>query len=256
MRRAAAVLALLAAGGIAIVGAEAREAGGGRDRDRMTRYASPGKIVGAEVAFQQLAQRKGQWTAFRATATPSATMFVPQPVDARDWLKRQKDPSKTVLWQPHQVWMSCDGSLAASYGAWQNTAGGFGYFTTIWQRQKDGGYKWVLDQGDALSAPLEAPEMIAAAVAPCGPARAQGDDAAPRPRPSRSAETTAQPVPLHGQSDDGTLAWAVEVAADCGRVFTVSLSKGPGTSLAPVLVKRAAPPGGSGGTPPATCKAS
>lgn len=129
--------------------------------------ASPGKIVATELAFARLAREKGQWTAFREYATDDAVMFVPEPVNARDWLAKQKDPAEAVQWQPHQVWMSCDGSMAVTKGAWQRPDGSFGYFTTVWERQQDGEYKWVLDQGDVLAEPLVAPDIIQSTVADC-----------------------------------------------------------------------------------------
>ena len=67
--------------------------------------ANPSGFIAAEIAFARLAQEKGQWTAFRETAAPDAVMFVPQRVNARDWLKAQKDPAEAVRWQPHKVFV-------------------------------------------------------------------------------------------------------------------------------------------------------
>ena len=71
---------------------------------------NPSAFVAAEIGFARLAQEKGQWTAFRETSHPDAVMFVPQRVKARDWLKTQKDPAEAVKWQPHAVYVSCDGN--------------------------------------------------------------------------------------------------------------------------------------------------
>jgi hypothetical protein len=46
--------------------------------------ANPSDVISAELAFARLAQEKGQWTAFRQTATSDAVMFVPQRVRAQD----------------------------------------------------------------------------------------------------------------------------------------------------------------------------
>ena len=81
------------------------------------------KVVAAEIAFARAAQEKGQWTAFAEYATDDAVMFVPEPVVARDWLRRQTDPPQPVQWQTHQVWSSCDGTLAVTKGAWQRPDG-------------------------------------------------------------------------------------------------------------------------------------
>lgn len=131
--------------------------------------ADPSRVVASELAFARAAQEKGQWTAFAEYSTSDAVMFVPEAVNARNWLRGQRNPPASVSWQPHQVWSSCDGSLAVTKGAWQRPDGTTGYFTTVWARQRDGSYKWVMDQGDTLAEPLEAPEMIEARVAQCEP---------------------------------------------------------------------------------------
>lgn len=210
------------------------------------RFASPAKAIAAEIAFARLAQRKGQWTAFRETAAPDAVMFVPQPVTARDWLKRQKNPPAAVAWQPHQTWLSCDGTLAVNTGPWQRPDGSQGYFTTVWQRQSNGEYKWVMDQGDELATPLVAPEMIASSVAACDrkPSPA-APGAPPPPAPAFPAGTRG------GWSEDRTLSWAVTVAADCSRALTVSLYRGAGKPMERVLEKRVSAPH----SPPAVCAA-
>ena len=130
--------------------------------------ANPSAVIAAELAFAREAQEEGQWTAFREFAADDAVMFVPQPVAAQDWLRRQADPPQAVRWQPHQVWSSCDGSLAVARGAWQRPDGTFGQFTTVWQREDNREYKWIVDVGGTLDEPLEAPAMIAAEVAECG----------------------------------------------------------------------------------------
>jgi len=147
---------------------------GPNPRDRYARMlkptANPSKVVAAELGFARMAQDEGQWTAFREYAADDGVMFVPEPVIARDWLKGRADPAQAVRWQPHHVWSSCDGSLAVSRGAWQRPDGSNGYFTTVWQRRRDGEYRWTLDQGDSLETPLEAPEFVRTDVADC-PAR-------------------------------------------------------------------------------------
>ncbi|MFZ1743475.1 MAG: hypothetical protein WAT93_11495, partial [Pontixanthobacter sp.] len=149
-------------------------AGGPRDmsRDRIDRalrgapgQAQPGSIVAAEMAFARTAQEKGQWTAFREFAAEGAVMFAPGPVDAQTWLKQQSNPGQAVQWQAHEIWMSCDGSIAVSKGAWQAPDQTNGYFTTVWQRQMNGEYRWLLDQGDTLAVPLTEPDLIRTTVA-------------------------------------------------------------------------------------------
>lgn len=195
-----------------------------RDEGPGLGYANPGAVVAAEVAFNQLAQDKGQWTAFRMTATKDAVMFAPGPVYAQEFLKGKPDPAQSVKWQPHQVWSSCDGSLAVTRGAWQRPDGTSGYFTTVWQRQKDGKYKWVLDQGEALPMPLDEPEMIVAKVADC-PAGYR-PERSPRPKEFKGKLLPLDPAHLAGRSIDGTLTWDATYTPDGARHFTVSMVSG------------------------------
>lgn len=178
--------------------------------------AVPGEVVAAELAFARMAREEGQWTAFRKFATEDAVMFVPEPVNARDWLAKQKDPAESVRWQPHQVWMSCDGSLAVTKGAWQRPDGSFGYFTTVWERQPNGEYKWVLDQGDVLTEPLAAPDIIESTVADCGE---------PESGDGLTCRMTDMIRRGEGHSIDYTLSYEWAAYADGSRDLAVSMMK-------------------------------
>jgi hypothetical protein len=176
-----------------------------RELDEIRR-ADPSKVIAAELAFARLAQEKGQWTAFAETSTDEAVMFVPQPVNAHEWLRGRANPAQAVRWQPHQVWSSCDGTLAVTKGAWQRADGTVGYFTTVWERQRDGEYKWVMDQGDGLEQALAAPEFVGAVAADCAT------------RPVAEAIAAVGSAELRqGQSKDGTLRWAVVTSSDGSR---------------------------------------
>lgn len=189
--------------------------------------AEPGEIVAVELAFARAAQDEGQWTAFSEYAADQAVMFTPQPVLAKPWLKGRANPSKAINWQPYQVWSSCDGSFAVSKGAWQQPDGSVGYFVTVWQRQKDGSYKWVLDSGDKLGTPLKEPELVQADVADC-PARG-AFRGRPEGKPRKRGEFPVASVAgrlddRSGQSIDGTLAWSSHYQ-DGSRTLSVSLNK-------------------------------
>jgi hypothetical protein len=185
----------------------------GEARRGLRPTANPSAVIATELAFARAAQEKGQWAAFREFAADDALMFTPQQTLAKAWLKGRAEPPVAVKWQPYEVWMSCDGSLAVTKGAWQRPKG-VGYFTTVWQRQKNGSYKWVLDQGDALKEPLPEPEMIAGQVAECS-----------RPTPPEIPAAAGRTV---GWSNDRTLQWIVEVKPDNSRSFKVHRWTGSG----------------------------
>ena len=187
------------------------------------KLANPSAVIAAEIAFNRLAQEKGQWTAFRETAAKDATMFVPQPVSAQVWLKGKADPATSVKWQQHKAFMSCDGKTGVTTGATQWPGGQSGYFTTVWQwfekgSQGDGEWKWVLDHGDFVTSPRATPEMIETRVASC--------------KGKAPAALTAPPVDAQmkmGFSRDQSLNWTWVVQPDGARTLDVRLWNGTST---------------------------
>ena len=111
------------------------------------------------------------------------------------------------MWWPAEAYLSCDGRTAVTTGPWVRNGGKLvGYFTTVWRKQADGGWKWVLDHGDALARP-----------------RAAGDRVTPR----RAACTAPSAAPgSKAGSPDGSLRWTWEVEADGARRFTAWLWNG------------------------------
>ena len=186
-----------------------------RDRTDLRPNANPSAVIAAEMAFARAAQEKGQWTAFRQYATRDAVMFVPEPVNAQQWLRGQADPAQAVTWQPYQVWSSCDGSFAVSTGGATYPGGAQSNFLTVWQKQTDGKYLWVLDQALPHAERPFAADTIGAEVADCQANRPGGRIEARRGENWRS-----------GVSNDRTLEWATQLAADCSRVVTVRMLQG------------------------------
>lgn len=117
--------------------------------------------VDAERAFARQAQTHGQWTAFRAFAAPDAVLFGPGPANAHLLLKDSPDPPVAVMWWPGRTWVSCDGGLAINSGPWVRRGGTrTGTFTTVWKRQKGGGWKWLLDHGRDTPKAVAAGETV------------------------------------------------------------------------------------------------
>ena len=185
--------------------------------------AEPMSAVDAERAFAADAQKLGQWTAFRKYATDDALMFVPAPTNAQAFLKDRKDPPVSVFWWPGRSYFSCDGTLAVNTGPWVRGWGkAVGYFTTVWTRQPDGGWKWIYDAGDELKT-----------------ARAEGGDI--KPEVAACPKLPVPPVPARempagvksdsGSSKDGTVNWRWTVEPSGRRTFVASLWDGKGHKI-------------------------
>ncbi|MEN7537944.1 hypothetical protein [Aurantiacibacter flavus] len=177
--------------------------------------ADPGRVAAADFAFARMARDEGQWTAFRDYAAPGARMFVGgEAVDASQFLDGRPDPAQSIAWAPREVWSSCDGSLAVSFGRYLDAEGVIGRYATVWQRRRDGSYKWTYDIGtpdvpqpqprppeaepDEDTIIVGALQAITASTADCE----QGAD-----RPERLAGDSSDVLT---RSRDGTLAWRVD----------------------------------------------
>ena len=176
--------------------------------------AAPQTAVDAERAFYRAAQTKGQWTAFREFAAPDAIIFTPEPARAQEVLPA-KNPAVAVQWWPADSYVSCDGALAVNTGPWVRPKGA-GFFTTVWQKQADGSWKWLVDGGDVLAKPRSLPETPRVHRAACK-GEAPGPNMPFAPDGSQSAQ---------GISPDRTLRWAWHVRKDGSRTFTAELWNG------------------------------
>ncbi|MBU3077235.1 hypothetical protein [Sphingomonas quercus] len=188
----------------------------------------------AERAFAALAQRDGQWTAFRATAAPDAMMFAPTRVRVHDLLADRKDPPRgSLMWWPARAVTACDASLAFSTGPWLRPGRGQGSFSTIWRRQPDGGWKWLYDSGGDVAVPAAAGDRVRATRPACRNLPPATRAAAPEGRTDLAALTrNAAPGLLvrgggggaldvrdaiaGGVSDDRSLRWTVNDLAGAG----------------------------------------
>ena len=190
--------------------------------------AEPQTAAQAERAFASAAQAEGQWSAFRRFAAEDSVMFAPQPVKTQEFLKDRKDPPAALMWWAADSYVSCDGALAVNSGPWIRPKGdAFGYFSTVWQRQADGGWKWTMDGGDGLAKPRPAGDAPRIRRGSCKGSPATV--AAVRYRDGETAE---------GQSEDRTLAWRWHVAPDGARSFDVWLWDG--RRMKPVMADRIA----------------
>lgn len=176
--------------------------------------ANPSQVIATERAFARMAREKGTWTAFRFYATRDALTPSPKLENAQAGLKGLADPPQPILWGPDAAWSSCDGSFVADTGEASFPSGRKGRFMTIWQRQADGEYRWVLDQGfDSAGGPID-PETIPARVAEC-----------PKGARSRSGDRVRRDEAWgSGQSNDGTLRWETQIAPDCTRTAIVRMA--------------------------------
>lgn len=135
----------------------------------LKRVANPSEILALDIAQNREAQTIGILQALKDTAAKDAVTFVPEPVNAKEWLS-SASPVLNTSWQPHSVLVSCDGTMGVTTGAirWGSVDG---YYTTVWRdngklgRKRD--WQWVLSHGDGVETPRQAAEFLQTSVASC-----------------------------------------------------------------------------------------
>jgi len=123
-------------------------------------------VVEAEQAFARHSIDHGMKAAFLRYAAPDGVVFEPGgPVNAIEtWARRTPAPEGLLTWWPTYADVSRAGDLGWTTGPYEfrekpsdAKPADTGHFFTVWRRQPDGGWKFVLDLGVRHPAP-DAPE--------------------------------------------------------------------------------------------------
>ncbi len=196
--------------------------------ERQGSIGDPGRVAAADFAFAKMAREEGQWTAFREYAADDAVIhgrggLVP----AKPWLATQEDPEQAVAWGPNEVWSSCDGTLAATHGRFQEPEGLVGSYVSVWELQNDNSYKYTYDLGtpdDPQPVPQPREEIPEGAIVVPGLTAVRGMVA---DCPAAGESAPLPPLKIYDagvasdttRSADGTLEWTwVHAPGDLRRV--------------------------------------
>ena len=112
------------------------------------------KLVTTERAFAKFAEEKGTKAAFLEYTAPDGVLFLPDKVKAVDYWTARGESKGLLSWAPNYADVSSNGMFGYTTGNWEyRSAGkgaepeGFGEFITIWRRDPDGNFKFVVDIG-------------------------------------------------------------------------------------------------------------
>ncbi len=201
--------------------------------------ANPSTVAATEIAFSRAAREDGQWTAFRRFLADGGVIHGRNGViDAAGFLAGQSDPAVPVQWTPLAIWSSCDGQLAVTQGKFADPDGSWGFYVTVWERQRDGTYRWTYDMGapdtalteretrdrepppedDESVIVVQAIPMIQGEVADC---RAEGASPTVAAWPDAGGGASGGAL-----SRDGSLAWRWVQGADGRRMFAAQQWRG------------------------------
>ncbi len=114
------------------------------------------EIMKTDREFSENTQREGMKKAFIQYADSAVVLLRPGyfPIkgkDAFEYLQNINDSSFTLTWSPENAVMALSGDLGYTYGlyTYQTQDTTFqGTYVSIWQKQADGGWKYILDTGN------------------------------------------------------------------------------------------------------------
>ncbi|HEX8483326.1 MAG TPA: DUF4440 domain-containing protein [Allosphingosinicella sp.] len=108
------------------------------------------EVVNAERAFARAARTDGVNAAFLRYSAPDGLVFQPGPKLARAALQARPIPPIALDWWPTYAGIAVSGDLGFTTGPYVAGSGarkGHGWYFTIWRRQPDGSWRWVIDHG-------------------------------------------------------------------------------------------------------------
>ena len=115
-------------------------------------------MVKTEQAFSKMAEEKTAREASMAFIADDGLLFRPGAVNGKKWMIEHpvppSDKNPLLAWQPNFAGMSASGDMGFTTGPWESKAdrkdpkpSAYGHFVTVWKKQTDGSWKWVVDIG-------------------------------------------------------------------------------------------------------------
>lgn len=115
-------------------------------------------MVKTEQAFSKMAEETNTRDAFMAFIADDGLLFRPGAVNGKKWMSEHpvppSDKKPLLAWQPSFAGMSASGDMGFTTGPWEfkgdindEKASGYGHFVTVWKKQADGTWKFVVDLG-------------------------------------------------------------------------------------------------------------
>jgi ketosteroid isomerase-like protein len=139
--------------------ASAAEQGSAKDRADLMR---------TDAGFSDAAQKIGIAAAFVKYADPGATMLPANEnaVTGADGIRRQfadLPPGTTLTWKPNKAEAAASGDLGYTLGSYvlksKDKDGApitrYGKYCSVWKKQPDGSWKWVVDVGTPSPQPKQ-----------------------------------------------------------------------------------------------------
>jgi hypothetical protein len=124
-------------------------------------------LIANEYAFSSVAGQVGSRDAFLEFITNDGILFRPGPVNGKKILKESKPSSGILFWYPTDAFVARAGDLGYTTGPWEwrknksdSSAIAFGNFCTVWQKQPNNSWKFLIDIGNSNPKPAVAPAPL------------------------------------------------------------------------------------------------
>lgn len=123
------------------------------------------EIAGIDREYSELSVAKGMQAARVEYFAQDGVAFAPTAVNGKKYWASRSDFPGTLIWQPIFAFVSGGGQLGYTTGVWELKKGnepslGFGYYVTIWAKQRDERWKIALDVGTANPQRREPPPNL------------------------------------------------------------------------------------------------
>lgn len=116
------------------------------------------EMVKTEQAFSKMAEERNTREAFMAFIADDGLLFRPGAVNGKKWMIEHpvppSDKKPLLAWQPAFAGMAASGDMGFTTGPWEfkgdikdEKPSGYGHFMTVWKKQADGSWKFVVDLG-------------------------------------------------------------------------------------------------------------
>jgi ketosteroid isomerase-like protein len=116
------------------------------------------KMMDADRGFSKMSKEEGMKKAFINYIDDDGVLLRPNQyplmgAEAIDYLTRINDTSFTMEWEPQKGYVANSGELGYTYGVFTLTPSTqdtvlYGTYVSIWKKQVDGSWKFVLDTGN------------------------------------------------------------------------------------------------------------
>ncbi|MBU2491032.1 MAG: hypothetical protein KJ571_00300 [Bacteroidetes bacterium] len=124
-------------------------------------------LIQAEYNFAADAKESGVRDSFLKFIADDGILFRPHPVNGKEFLSKQEKRPGLLLWYPSFSIVSEAGDLGFNTGPWEfkrtadDSSIAFGNFVTVWKKQKDGSWKFLIDVGNSNAKPdKEIPALV------------------------------------------------------------------------------------------------